>query len=553
VKLPYSSASSTTNTTVILLGNIPAHNTSVHSIRIPHVSPSALLSLLSKYILTSGYLHIHVDNYNLPQARIICSVLSINPFLQITSFDSTFRSSRYLALPSVIYLIYVSAYSFLYLFFASLSLALLVLLSFFVRPPSYSSRHEYRNCIYITSANISPSLRGGSIGHINGVLKQLTRSLCVLLFSTRNFLVETEACSPSSYLKYTYPTFLFPDIDLYSLAASFHQAFFFLSVFIPFRKSLPLNSFIYTRLSRGSFAAALIAFVLRVPLVVEYNGSEVRISRLYSSLTYPLSILSILAEYITLKLASRIVTVSQPLALDLQRRHPDHCIKWYPNCASSTLLLKPITSPSPGTVSFSYVSTFGRWHGAELIPEAVRFLLNNPTQYPIIDLPHFQFNIIGEGLQYPTFLDSIHKYALAPYFRLHGFLSHDSALEFISRSQFSLLPTLAPADGSDFIGSPTKLFEYMALGSIPIASNVGQQSQILSEFPQPSSFISPPYTLPSRDCCGIIFSQGSIPSFARAIHYALTNSKSLHFMRHNCRARVAKLYTWQAHVDHLLD
>jgi len=552
VKFPFFSTSNTSNTILIFLGNISSCNNSVPSVCIPHVTPSALFLLVSKYILSSSCIHVHVDNYNLPAARIVCSVLSLNPFLQITCFDSNLRSSRYFALLSGFFLTLVSAYSLLYLCLALISIALLLLLSIIVRPPLYSSQHDYCNCIYITSANIDPSLRGGSIGHIKGVLYELTCSLGVLLFSTRNFLAEIEACLPASYLKYTYPTFLLPDFDLYALSASFHQTLSFFAAFTPFRKSLPVNSFIYTRLSRGSFAAALIAFLLRIPLVVEYNGSEVRMSRLYSGLSYPLSFLSILAEYITLRLASRIVTISQPLALDLKYRFPHYCIKWYPNSVSSTLLLNPLTPPSPGNVSFSYVSTFGRWHGAELIPEAVRFLLTNPIEFPINGLPNFQFNIIGEGLQYPIFLESIYKYGLAPYFHLHGFQSHDSALDSISRSQFSLLPTLAPVDGSNFIGSPTKLFEYMALGSIPIASNVGQQSYILSDSIQPSSFMTLPYSLPSHDCCGIIFSQGSIISFARAIHYALANYDSLDFMRHNCRARVAKLYTWQTHVDHLL-
>jgi glycosyltransferase involved in cell wall biosynthesis len=187
-----------------------------------------------------------------------------------------------------------------------------------------------------------------------------------------------------------------------------------------------------------------------------------------------------------------------------------------------------------------------------LIPEAVSFLLNNPIDFPLNQLPQFKFDIVGEGLQYPVFLESINIHSLSPYFQLHGFLSHAAALECISGSQFSLLPTLAPTDGSDFIGSPTKLFEYMALGSIPIASNVGQQSRILNQSVQPSSFISSSFSTPPLDCCGIIFQHDSVCSLARAIYYAIANYQSLDFMRHNCRARVENLYTWQRHVRHLL-
>ena len=43
-----------------------------------------------------------------------------------------------------------------------------------------------------------------------------------------------------------------------------------------------------------------------------------------------------------------------------------------------------------------------------------------------------------------------------------------------------IAPHVPLADGSDFFGSPTKIFEYMAMGKAIVASRLGQIGEVLS-------------------------------------------------------------------------
>jgi glycosyltransferase involved in cell wall biosynthesis len=44
-----------------------------------------------------------------------------------------------------------------------------------------------------------------------------------------------------------------------------------------------------------------------------------------------------------------------------------------------------------------------------------------------------------------------------------------------------IAPHVPLADGSDFFGSPTKIFEYMAMGKAIVASRLGQIGEVLSD------------------------------------------------------------------------
>jgi glycosyltransferase involved in cell wall biosynthesis len=91
-------------------------------------------------------------------------------------------------------------------------------------------------------------------------------------------------------------------------------------------------------------------------------------------------------------------------------------------------------------------------------------------------------------------------------------------------------------DGSDFFGSPTKLFEYMAMGKPIIASNLNQIGQIL-EHKKTAYLVEP----------------GNVPQLAKAMNILIEQPQLCELMGQNARAEVVANYTWQIHSQKILE
>ena len=53
--------------------------------------------------------------------------------------------------------------------------------------------------------------------------------------------------------------------------------------------------------------------------------------------------------------------------------------------------------------------------------------------------------------------------------------------EYLSVCDILLSPQVQNSDGTEFFGSPTKIFEYMAMGKAIISSNMAQMAEILED------------------------------------------------------------------------
>jgi len=62
-----------------------------------------------------------------------------------------------------------------------------------------------------------------------------------------------------------------------------------------------------------------------------------------------------------------------------------------------------------------------------------------------------------------------------------GAVDHDRVPRLLDACDILLAPHVPLADGSEFFGSPTKIFEYMAMGKAIVASRLGQIGEVLTD------------------------------------------------------------------------
>jgi glycosyltransferase involved in cell wall biosynthesis len=114
-----------------------------------------------------------------------------------------------------------------------------------------------------------------------------------------------------------------------------------------------------------------------------------------------------------------------------------------------------------------FVGTFGPWHGVEKLAEAIKRI---PADLRV------RFLLVGSG--------SLHaevERLLADEKRVifTGAVAHERVAKLLDACDILVAPHVPLADGSEFFGSPTKIFEYMAMGKGIVASRLGQIGEVL--------------------------------------------------------------------------
>lgn len=298
-------------------------------------------------------------------------------------------------------------------------------------------------------------------------------------------------------------------------------------------------SFLYQRHSVGSYAGAALARRLGVPLVLEYNGSEVWIARTWGR---PLrhERLAADAEAASLRHAHRIVTISEPLADELAARGVEReRIVWHPNGVDASLFdparftnadraaLRGRYGIAPDAVLVTFVGTFGQWHGADVLARAVRARATWARKHGV------RFLFVGDGLRMPDVRRELEGGA-EDVVVLVGLVPQEDAPLHLAASDVLVSPHVANADGSPFFGSPTKLFEYMAAGRAIVASDLDQVGDVVRGV-------------------GVLVPPGDADALGAAIVELAGDPARRRELGAASRHRVLERYTWDHHVGAILD
>jgi glycosyltransferase involved in cell wall biosynthesis len=238
-------------------------------------------------------------------------------------------------------------------------------------------------------------------------------------------------------------------------------------------------AFIYQRYSRFSWAGVEASLLTGRPLFLEYNGSEVWVGRHWDRVGK----LALLARYERLNLAAaaRVFVVSEVERRNLLRAGvEDEKIVVNPNGVDAERFRPGVggrdarheLGVGDDETLVGFVGTFGPWHGVLALAEAVKLLP---------EAARVRFLMVGSGALRDEVERTLRESGALGRVILTGAVEHGRVPALLDACDVLTSPHVELADGSEFFGSPTKLFEYMAMGKAIVASRLGQIGDVLAD------------------------------------------------------------------------
>jgi glycosyltransferase involved in cell wall biosynthesis len=176
----------------------------------------------------------------------------------------------------------------------------------------------------------------------------------------------------------------------------------------------------------------------------------------------------------------------------------------------------------------TFVGTFGPWHGTEVLAKTIKEVCSTNK--------NIKYMFVGNGANYNLVLDIVNQSGFSDKVIFTGLIPQLETPEYLAASDILVSPQIPNPDGTPFFGSPTKLFEYMAMGKAIVASSLDQMSYLLS-----------------NNDTALLTEPASITDLTYAI-LKLSKDKSLRQkLGANARNVVLEKYTWDKHVEIILE
>jgi glycosyltransferase involved in cell wall biosynthesis len=276
-----------------------------------------------------------------------------------------------------------------------------------------------------------------------------------------------------------------------------------------------------------------------VPLVTEYNGSEVWVARHWGR-PMKYEALSTRIERLNLRASHLVTVVSRPLADEVQALgvEPERVLVnpngvepdvYHPDIDASEVRRRYALD---GRVVIGFIGTFGPWHGAEVLAEAfVRLLQTDPGMRERVRLLW-----IGDGARLPHVKQILAAGGALDESSFTGLVPQAEGPRFLAACDIFASPHAPNADGSAFFGSPTKLFEYMSMGRGIVASRLDQIGEVLDD--GRTAMLVPP---------------SDPQALAAALGALIVDAGLRNRLGNEARREVIRRYSWREHVRRTVD
>lgn len=396
---------------------------------------------------------------------------------------------------------------------------------------------------------------GGSIGHVAGVVNGFARAGRPVSYYSATDPVMLDAKVERRSIK-PLGTFGLP-MELNQLR--FHRSFY--------RQAKPMverrPSFIYQRMSLLNYTGVALSRRLRTPLVIEYNGSNAWIIEKWGRGALRNAEMARRAEDVCIRHAHLLVTVSEVLRDELISRgaEPERVV-WYPNCVDEAVFDPSRFSPDEVSamknrlglpengVVVTFMGTFGAWHGAEVFAKAIAGMAQ--AKDPSVLKGDIRFLLVGDGERMGE-VRRILENAAADHCVITGLVPQEQAPLYLACSDICVSPHATGAGDGRFFGSPTKLFEYMAMGKAIVASELEQIGEVLENSLKARDLDSCADDPGDAGEMAVLAEPGDVEELKKAIMFLAGNSAWRRRLGANARAEVQRKYTWRRHVARIMD
>jgi len=370
---------------------------------------------------------------------------------------------------------------------------------------------------------------GGSLSHIYGVTKGFKNLGKRLVFITTDkpALVDRLKC----------PVYVVAPFGLIRNFPEFPEMAYNYTLFKDaceiFDKERP--SAIYQRYSLNNYIGVTLSLKNKIPLIIEYNGSEIWVAKnwgkrlIFEGITEKIEILN-------LRAADLIVVVTDVMKEELLNRGIEEGkILVNPNGFDPEMYNPEIDREEirkrygfRDKIVVGFIGTFGPWHGAEVLAETIKPVVQKNTR--------IRFLFVGDGLRIPMVKEIIKRDGVEGFVILAGLVPQEEAPKYLAACDVLASPHVPNPDGSRFFGSPTKLFEYMGMGKAIVASDLEQIGEVL-EHKKTAWLVKP----------------GDFRELAEGIIKLAEDEDLRNELGRNARKEALEKYTWDKNVRRTLD
>lgn len=382
---------------------------------------------------------------------------------------------------------------------------------------------------------------GGSVGHTAGVINALAK-LVALQVVTNDDLAEVK--EPMCVIRPLVRKFV--PVGVKELCSNMQFLF-------TLHNAVRSFDAIYHRHAAYSFVGAYLSQKYHVPLILEFNSSEVWKSEHWSIKHVGLkrclkTIYQRLFEFpfirwverYNLRHAAMIVTVSEVLKdFLLSSGVEEHRIlvnpngvdikKFAPHCGGDEIRVRYKLTDK---CVVGFIGTFGQWHG---ILELGRAIVKLRNDYPELR-DKVRFLLVGDGVLMGEMKSILREGDAKDMVILTGLVQQHEAPRYLDACDIFVSPHIKNPDGTRFFGSPTKLFEYMAMERGIVASRLDQIADIL-EHGKTAHLVEP----------------GDVDALAEGIRHLIEDEGYRTALGVEARKEVSAKYSWDAHVKKTLD
>jgi glycosyltransferase involved in cell wall biosynthesis len=390
-----------------------------------------------------------------------------------------------------------------------------------------------QRALYLRSDHWFGTQSGGSVGHVRGVIAGLRRRGIVtdVVATDRLAGVPDDAqfhlCRPAYGIGRNLPCV--PELAYNDRMTAFADS----------RWAAWRPDFIYQRLSLCNFTGAALRGLHGVPYICEYNGSLAWMARHWDKRPLLFERTALAIEQAALAAADLVVVVSDASRKELLARGlPSDRILVNPNGVDPEIYHPAVDGGAVreragigDEIVLGFIGTFGKWHGAEKLAHAfARLLSDRPDLRPRIRLL-----MIGDGLMKPAAEQALREGGAADRAIFTGLVPQEQGPAHLAACDILVSPHVRNPDGSPFFGSPTKLFEYMAMGRPILASDLDQIGEVLRH--GETAWMAPP---------------GDADALAQGLAVLIEDPALRARLGAAARREAVATYSWTAHVQRIL-